>query len=1150
MAHHPHHAHVPAAGPIGHAHSSADAPVLIPLSASRPPHLPAIAPLPPLVVPTRFTASGEFPSPRLASPPPLIPPRNRPPLRLVSSSAALPSARRPEPPALSPISIAAPGATPPIPRRTPPLPPLRSARSFSGSAIDTSTPYRPRKSSLVSQLQQSASDKSSSSSPVPSPASSAAAHSPDTSSSPISDGSGSSPASTSSVHHFPHAAAGVASRKQQRRNNNPQFPINHSAFPFPPRVNFNSSTDSLGARLSQQGLDQPTPRDDRNHHSNHQHQHHEHRHRHPDPPTASYDPLDPEIYTAPLPTTENPPALSLLRRLSTAMPSRSLSRLSRSSPDLRAQYLTPTSRENGSSADSDHPANALSRPLTAGSALSAESSGSSAGSKKHHTGLRAQRSLSRIRQFARKASTGNLTVVPSASSTRMSRSVSPLLHAKLALGDSDLADAAVPPLPEQFLLHLRVSESERLQAEKPSVVLINLDDTEASSSNSTGVLTPDTPITPTSTQDVLASPISDETVVPSTASPSPQDPPPRDGVTTPVPPSSAEDDDVSEVFFTPRSTVVRSSMIIDTWPPVSIRTSTAPEPVRPIPPTRMSAQSTEDSIAIMSDSQQKRLLRRVRLIQELITTERAYLSDLKVIDRYYRASAMRQSFLSKHDVSIVFANFQGVLDFSDQFCNNLSGAGASVANIDEAKPDVSILLERESFIGEIFLQSMPQLETAYRAYCSSHEQSVAQVQRLLSSLQAPVTRWLESCNAASRSHTNAWSLESLLIKPVQRLLKYPLLLKSLEEVTPDDHPDKLLLGQAMTEIQFCAERIDREKQARSSRPRGISASSGVGTFGRSTADRIKAITSAATSSAADSAPFILPETPDRTYDAIADRFRRRNLQLRMVLNGFADTLQVMTICADRFQSLASSVDEWPRKPGPTRSASMASTASVNSAVTLVPGSSSWRTIKAASSDMHGADLPKFRGKAALQVLAPLEQILEAFDNIAKLMAKRERKLAEYIKHKTASSSRSRTPALGMPTADRTVTAAESYIKINLRLVREIPQFLKLVDRSVEAVTAVWVSLKVQYFAACYSRMLEHGCTGTPGITPSGKPIKSSGSGRTAAVNSISEKDIIQILVEDIELQYLLQSTSAPEWTSRFSSSDSTRRISEQKKETI
>ena len=68
----------------------------------------------------------------------------------------------------------------------------------------------------------------------------------------------------------------------------------------------------------------------------------------------------------------------------------------------------------------------------------------------------------------------------------------------------------------------------------------------------------------------------------------------------------------------------------------------------------------------------------------------------------------------------------------------------------------------------------------------------------------------------SRRETQAWDLQSLIIKPVQRILKYPLLLDKLVESTTDlKHPDyktvrsaRQLVGQVAQDINEVKRRKD------------------------------------------------------------------------------------------------------------------------------------------------------------------------------------------------------------------------------------------------------------------------------------------------------------------------------------------------------
>lgn len=49
-----------------------------------------------------------------------------------------------------------------------------------------------------------------------------------------------------------------------------------------------------------------------------------------------------------------------------------------------------------------------------------------------------------------------------------------------------------------------------------------------------------------------------------------------------------------------------------------------------------------------------------------------------------------------------------------------------------------------------------------------------------------------------RGKPNLLDMGSLLIKPVQRVMKYPLLLGELWQATPEDHPDFRPLQEALT----------------------------------------------------------------------------------------------------------------------------------------------------------------------------------------------------------------------------------------------------------------------------------------------------------------------------------------------------------------
>ena len=81
---------------------------------------------------------------------------------------------------------------------------------------------------------------------------------------------------------------------------------------------------------------------------------------------------------------------------------------------------------------------------------------------------------------------------------------------------------------------------------------------------------------------------------------------------------------------------------------------------------------------------------------------------------------------------------------------------------------------------------MVRIEKAYTGYCI-HQEEASQTMQELEKNEA-VKLWLEvqhnrdvterqECKRRSQDRTKAWDIHSLLIKPVQRVLKYPLLLQ-------------------------------------------------------------------------------------------------------------------------------------------------------------------------------------------------------------------------------------------------------------------------------------------------------------------------------------------------------------------------------------
>ena len=104
----------------------------------------------------------------------------------------------------------------------------------------------------------------------------------------------------------------------------------------------------------------------------------------------------------------------------------------------------------------------------------------------------------------------------------------------------------------------------------------------------------------------------------------------------------------------------------------------------------------------------------------------------------------------------------------------------------------------------------PELERPYKHYITRHPTALQHLQDLP---QTPALQaYLTYTQSVASSVSHAWDLSSLLIKPVQRLLKYPLLLGAIIDETADAHPDKDNLRLARAQIEEIARNVNEGRR--------------------------------------------------------------------------------------------------------------------------------------------------------------------------------------------------------------------------------------------------------------------------------------------------------------------------------------------------
>ncbi|XP_071411216.1 rho guanine nucleotide exchange factor 38 [Pithys albifrons albifrons] len=181
------------------------------------------------------------------------------------------------------------------------------------------------------------------------------------------------------------------------------------------------------------------------------------------------------------------------------------------------------------------------------------------------------------------------------------------------------------------------------------------------------------------------------------------------------------------------------------------------------------------------------MARRVKIIAELMQTEKDYISDLDLCIKEV-IQPLRNKQIAHFDVDGLFSNIELVHQVSAKLLSLLEEATTDV------EPPMQI-------IGEVFLQIKGPLEDTYKIYCYRHDDAHTMLESY--EKDEELKQHLRDCVQSLKKiyekegRPNLMDMGSLMIKPVQRVMKYPLLLHELLNSTPASHPDYKALQDAL-----------------------------------------------------------------------------------------------------------------------------------------------------------------------------------------------------------------------------------------------------------------------------------------------------------------------------------------------------------------
>ncbi|XP_068064219.1 phosphatidylinositol 3,4,5-trisphosphate-dependent Rac exchanger 1 protein isoform X1 [Anomalospiza imberbis] len=219
------------------------------------------------------------------------------------------------------------------------------------------------------------------------------------------------------------------------------------------------------------------------------------------------------------------------------------------------------------------------------------------------------------------------------------------------------------------------------------------------------------------------------------------------------------------------------------------------------PPPPPGAPSAAEPAGCPKDTD-RQLRLRLCVLNEILSTERDYVGTLRFLQSAFlhriRQNAVdkAEKYITEENVKILFSNIEDILGVHKEFL-------AALEFCLQPEP------QSQHELGNVFLKFKDKF-FVYEEYCSNHEKAL----RLLMELnKIPTVRtFLLGCMLLGGRKTTDIPLEGYLLTPIQRICKYPLLLKELAKRTPSKHPDHPAVQNALQAMKTVCTNINETKR--------------------------------------------------------------------------------------------------------------------------------------------------------------------------------------------------------------------------------------------------------------------------------------------------------------------------------------------------
>ena len=169
------------------------------------------------------------------------------------------------------------------------------------------------------------------------------------------------------------------------------------------------------------------------------------------------------------------------------------------------------------------------------------------------------------------------------------------------------------------------------------------------------------------------------------------------------------------------------------------------------------------------------------IVKEIFTSEIAYAEQLELLSTVYYPCC--EKLVTSDQLKGMFSNIEVIKNLGKSLLLDLSKR-------------ITVWNEKQT-VADIFVRFSPFL-ASYNQYCNNYDRAI---ETYVSCLRKPNFSLYIKEQAALTQNGLGPDLQSLLIRPVQRIPRYILLLGDLKKNTPEDHPDYDNIEKAIQKIQ-------------------------------------------------------------------------------------------------------------------------------------------------------------------------------------------------------------------------------------------------------------------------------------------------------------------------------------------------------------